>query len=114
MNRGLGCAMALIIIMAVVCATGIVMVASRIADNVPAREVTKQVEIRANADVAIAQINADAYVDVARINADTTKKTTGAFTLFYVARALLWAIGLCVVAIVVVALLMWGRGSDGD
>lgn len=112
MSRGLGCALALIVMMAVASATGIYMVAARIADNVPAREVTKQVEIRANADVAIAQIDADAHVDVARINADTIKKTTGAFTLFYVARALLWAIGLCIVAIVVVALLMWGRGNE--
>ena len=112
MNRRLGCAMALIIMMSVVCATGIYLVASRIADNIPAREVTKQVEIRANADVAIAQINADAHVDVTRINADTAKKTTGAFTLFYVARALLWAIGLCIVAAVAIALLMWGRGDE--
>ena len=112
MNRGLGCAMALIIMMAVVCATGIYMVASKIADNAPAREQTKQVEIRANADVAIAQITADAYVDAARTNADTTKKTTGVFTLFYVARALLWGMGLCVVAIVAVALLMYGRGDE--
>ena len=101
MSKGLGCALALIIMMAFASATGIYMVASRIADNVPAREVTKQVEIRANADVAIAQINAD-----------TTKKTTGTFVLFYVARALLWAMGLCVVAVVVVALLMWGRGKS--
>ena len=111
MNKGLGCAMALIIVMAVACATGVYLVASRIADNVPAREVTKQVEIRANADVAIAQTNANAAVKMAEIAADTTKKTTGAFTLFYVARALLWAMGLCVVAVVVVALLMrnWGE-----
>lgn len=112
MNKGLGCAMALIVMMAVVCATGIYMVAARIADNVPAKEQTKQVEIRANADVAIAEINANAAVNMARINADTTKKTTGAFTLFYVARALLWAMGLCVVAVVVVALLMYGRGNE--
>lgn len=112
MNKGLGCALALIIMMAVVCASGIYMVASKIADNVPAREATKQVEIRANADVAIAEINANAAVNMSEINADATKKTTGTFVLFYLARALLWAIGLCIVAIVVVALLMWARGND--
>jgi uncharacterized protein YceK len=42
------------------------VIVGRIAGYGQAHEVTKQVEIRANADVRIAEINANAVVDVAQ------------------------------------------------
>ena len=80
----------------------------RFADVATAREATKQVEIRANADVAIAQINADAAVDVAQINADAKRDTSMAYLAHRAFTALLWAAGLLWLVVVVVALNKWG------
>ncbi len=89
MNRGLGCALIVIVFMSIVTASGIYAIATKIADYGEAREQTKQVQIVADASVSMAQINADTTVTVAKINADATKKTSMAFVAFYAVRALL-------------------------
>lgn len=72
-----------IFFVAIVTSCGIAMIASRLADYGEAREQTKQV-----------QIVADAAVEIEAIRADAEKKTSLAFTLFYLARAATWAAGL--------------------
>lgn len=49
----------------------------------------------------------DGAVEIARIEADTTKKTDGAFILFYVVRAATWAVGVLWLLIVVKAVQRW-------
>lgn len=109
MNRGLGCATALIITLALLCATGIYLVASHIANTGEAREVTKQVEIRANADVRIAEINANAAVDMTQINADVTRDTSLVYLAHRMFSAFLVAAALVCLG---VAALVFFRGGD--
>lgn len=83
MTKGLGCGLIVIIFMAIVAASGIYAIATKIADYGEAREQTKQV-----------QIVADAAVKIAETNADATKKTSMTFVAFYAVRALLWGGGI--------------------
>ena len=70
---------------AMVVATSCEAIATAGATKVVAYEQTKQT-----------QINADANVEIARINADATKKTSAAFSLFYLLRYLAWLSAIAV------------------
>ena len=70
---------------AMVVATSCEAIATASATKVVAYEQTKQ-----------AQINADAMVEIERIRADATKKTSFAFSAFYLVRYLAWLSGIAV------------------
>lgn len=76
---------------AMVIAMSIEAIATASARKVEAYEQTKQV-----------QITADANVEIAKVNADATKKTSPAFSLFYLLRYLVWLSAAAVALWVVV------------
>lgn len=91
-----GCALLIVIFVAIVTSCGIASIATRLADYGEAREQTRQV-----------QIVADAAVEIEAIRADATKKTSLAFALFYLARAITWAAGLVWFAVAVALVRKW-------
>jgi len=70
---------------AMVIATSCEAIATAPARKIEAYEQTKQ-----------AQINANAMVEIEHIRADATKKTSPAFSLFYLLRYLAWLSGIAV------------------
>jgi hypothetical protein len=84
------------------------VIVGRIAGYGQERETTKQVQIRANADVRIAEINANAVVDVAQINADAQRDTSMAYLAHRAFTAVLWALVVVWGAVALWAVNRWG------
>jgi len=59
-------------------------------------QTTERTKINADAMVETYRIQYGAQVDIAGIQADATKKTSFAFSAFYLVRALIWLVGLAV------------------
>lgn len=105
--KGLGCALALILFIAIVTMAGIGLVATSMAGYGQAREQTKQVAIRETEATNRTRIEWDARVEIAEVQADATRKTSWAFVGFYLLRALLWIAGALWLLVGVKAVQRW-------
>lgn len=92
MIKEFGCMVIIALIIAVVLSAAVGGVSLSLADYGQACEETKQTQIAAASAERVAAIQAEAAIGVAAINADAQKKSSWAFSGFYLTRAVVWVV----------------------